>query len=139
MEDSLIIANTSLQTNQLDDINNNMLLHLTHQDNVFISTMKKEALKFLIFQCVMTIIHIFFVIPSNLFTIIVIAKNKGLWTTSNTILVINSSFMAIGSVLILFLRPAYFPHLLYNERNREIAYSISWWVCILTFRIGNNR
>ena len=139
MTDSAMLTNPWLQATQYQNLENSSWSHLTLDDKFFILTMKQEALKFVIFQCVMMIIHIFFVIPSNLFTLIVIVKNKSLWTSSNTILVINSLFMTIGSVLILFLRPAYFPYLLYDEPSRELAFCLSWWVCTLTFRIGNNR
>ena len=139
MANNSILTNPWLQITQFQNLENISWSHLTLDDKFFILTMKQEAFKFLIFQSVMTIIHIFFVIPSNLFTLIVIVKNKSLWTSSNTILIINSSFMMIGSVLILFLRPAYFPFLLYDEPGRQVAFCISWWVCTLTFRIGNNR
>ena len=139
MANNHVLTNPWLQAMHFQDLENNSWSHLTLDDKFFIETMKQEALKFLIFQSVMMIIHMFFVIPSNLFTLIVILKNRSLWTSSNAILVINSSFMTIGSVLILFLRPAYFPFLLYDEPSREVAFCISWWVCTLTFRIGNNR
>ena len=87
----------------------------------------------------MSVIYIFAVIPSNVFTLIVIAKTKSLWTPTNTILAINAFFMAQGSSMILFLRQANFPLILYDEKTRLITYAVAWWVGTLTLRIGNNR
>ena len=52
--------------------------YLTPQDYLYVSIMKQEAFKHLIFQGAMTIVHIFLVIPSNMFTFVVIVKNKTL-------------------------------------------------------------
>ena len=113
--------------------------YLTLQDYHYLSIMQEEAFHHLIFQCIMTIVHIFLVIPSNIFTLVVIVKNKTLWTPSNSILAINAVFMMIGSTAILFLRQAHFPLLLYGESYRTYANEVGWWVCTMTFRIGNNR
>ena len=112
---------------------------LTPQDYLYVSIMKQEAFMHLIFQGVMTITYIFLVIPSNLFTLMVIVKNKDMWTSSNTVLAINALFMMIGSAAILFLRQAHFPLLLYGDSDRIYANTVAWWVCTMTFRIGNNR
>ena len=105
----------------------------------YFSVMSDEGFKHLVFQCIMSVLHVVFVIPSNTFTLVVIAKTKSLWTLSNTILAINGLSMAMGSVLILFLRPSHFPLLLFNEQDRVAIFAVFWWVCCLTLRIGNCR
>ena len=107
--------------------------------NSYTNKLSQESSKVFIFQCVMSVIYIFAVIPSNVFTLIVIAKTKSLWTPTNAILAINAFFMALGSSMILFLRQANFPLILYDEKTRLITYAVAWWVATLTFRIGNNR
>ena len=105
----------------------------------YINVMSQEGYKHFLLQCVMSFLHVVFVIPSNLFTLVVIVKTKSLWTMSNTILAINGFFMATSSALMLFLRQSHFPLLLFNEEDRKIAFTIFWWVCCLTLRIGNCR
>ena len=90
-------------------------------------------------QYTISVFHAILVIPSNVFTLFVILKSKSLWNYSNVILAINAFFLAIGSFLTLFLRQAHFPFVLYGKQERVIAYAALWWVCSLTFRIGNNR
>ena len=114
------------------------LLQEQKERNYF-NLMSEEGSKHLIFQCVMSVLHVVFVIPTNIFTLIVIAKTKSLWTLSNTILAINGLFMALGSILMLFLRQSHFPLLLFDEKDRAAAFTIFWWVCCLTLRIGNCR
>ena len=114
------------------------LLQEQKERNYF-NLMSEEGSKYLIFQCVMSVLHVVFVIPTNTFTLIVIAKTKSLWTLSNTILAINGLFMALGSILMLFLRQSHFPLLLFDEKDRAAAFTIFWWVCCLTLRIGNCR
>ena len=92
-----------------------------------------------VFLSIVSAVHLLFVIPGNTFTILVIAKTKSLWTSSNVVLSINGLFMIIGSTVMLVVRPATFPLLLFDEHQRAIAYSIAWWVYTLTLRIGNNR
>ena len=113
------------------------LLH--DEEDKYMTFMLEEGFKHLIFQCAMSVLHVLFVIPSNIFTLIAIAKTKSLWTLSNAILAINGVSMALGSALMLFLRQSHFPLLLYNEQRRPLAYTISWWVTFLIFRIGNFR
>ena len=105
----------------------------------YIDVMSQEGYKHFLLQCVMSFLHVVFVIPSNLFTLVVIVKTKSLWTMSNTILAINGFFMSTSSALMLFLRQSHFPLLLFNEEDRKIAFTIFWWVCCLTLRIGNCR
>ena len=105
----------------------------------YVDVMSQEGYKHFLLQCVMSFLHVVFVIPSNLFTLVVIVKTKSLWTMSNTILAINGFFMATSSALMLFLRQSHFPLLLFNEEDRKIAFTIFWWVCCLTLRIGNCR
>ena len=105
----------------------------------YTNRLSQESFKVLLFQCVMSVIYVLAVIPSNVFTLIVITKTKSLWTLSNAILAINAFFMALGSSMMLFLRQSGFPLVLYDEQARPIAYVASWWVATLTLRIGNNR
>ena len=107
--------------------------------NSYTNRLSQESSKVSLFQCAMSVIYVLAVIPSNVFTLIVIAKTKSLWTPTNTILAINAFFMALGSSMIVFLRQANFPLILYDEKTRLITYAVAWWVATLTLRIGNNR
>ena len=101
------------------------LLQEEKERNYF-NLMSEEGSKHLIFQCVISVLHVIFVIPTNIFTLIVIARTKSLWTLSNTILAINGLFMAVGSILMLFLRQSHFPLLLFDEQDRVTAFTIFW-------------
>ena len=106
----------------------------------YAAELSQEMSEMVVFLYFITAFHFFVVIPSNLFTLVVIAKSKSLWTPSNTVLAINGSFMTIGSMLTLVLRlGACFPLLLFDEKQRMVAYAVAWWVYCLTLRIGNTR
>ena len=105
----------------------------------YVSKMSQVLTDFYIFYSVLFCVHLMFVIPGNMFSIITIARTKTLWTHSNIILSINGFFMIICSVVQLFVRPAAYPLLLFDERQRATAYSVAWWAYALSFRIGNNR
>ena len=108
-------------------------------DISYISKMSQVLTDFYIFYSVLFFVHLLFVIPGNMFSIITIARTKILWTHSNIILSINGFFMIIASIVLMFVRPAAYPLLLFDERQRAIAYSVAWWAFTLSFRIGNNR
>ena len=108
-------------------------------DILYVSKMSQVLNDFYIFYSVLFWVHLLFVIPGNIFSIITITKTKTLWTHSNIILGINAVFMIFGSVVQLFVKPAAYPLLLYDEHQRVTAYSVAWWAYTLSFRIGNNR
>lgn len=108
-------------------------------DISYVSKLSQVLSDFYIFYSVLFWVHLLVVIPGNMFSIITIARTKTLWTHSNIILSINGFFMILGSVVQLFVKPAAFPLLLYDEHQRATAYSVAWWAYTLSFRIGNNR
>ena len=108
-------------------------------DIFYVTKMSQVLTDFYIFYCILFWVHLLLVIPGNIFSIITIARTKTLWTHSNIILSINGFFMIIGSFVQLFVKPAAYPLLLYDERQRATAYSVAWWAYALSFRIGNNR
>ena len=110
----------------------------TEEEKNFIDDMSSHGYELLAFHFVMTILHIFFAIPTNVFTMIVIGKTKSLWTLSNTIFVINAFFMAMASASACYFRLSHFPFFL-NEQDRVIAYRIGWLLNFVFFRIGNFR
>ena len=110
----------------------------TEEERNFIEDMSYQGYEHLVFQCVMTVLHIFFAIPTNVYTLIVIGKTKSLWTLSNTIFVINAFFMAMASASNCLFRLTHFP-LFFNEQDRAIAYRIGWLLNFVFFRIGNFR
>ena len=107
---------------------------------VYASELSQEMSEMVIFLNIISAFHLFIVIPSNLFTLVVMAKSKSLWTPSNAVLGVNGFFMTIGSMLMLVLRlGGNFPLLLFDEKQRVVVYEVAWWVFTLTFRIGNTR
>ena len=109
------------------------------EERNFIDDMSNQGYEHLVFQNVMTVLHIFFAIPTNVFTLIVIGKTKSLWTLSNTIFVINAFFMAMASGSNCMFRLSHFPLLFFKEKDRVIAYRIGWLLNFVFFRIGNFR
>ena len=109
------------------------------EDHTFEILLSQKISVHLCVQYMISVVHAILVIPSNVFTLFVILKSKSLWNYSNVILAINAFFLSIGSFLTLFLRQAHFPFVLYGKQERAMAYAALWWVCSLTFRIGNNR
>ena len=109
------------------------------EERNFIDDMSNQGYEYLVFQGVMTVLHIFFAIPTNVFTLIVIGKTKSLWTLSNTIFVINAFFMAMASGSNCMFRLSHFPLLFFKEKDRVIAYRIGWLLNFVFFRIGNFR
>ena len=119
--------------------NTSSIIHAKDIENKFLIQLSEEIWVHLLVQYAIATFHVTLVIPSNIFTLFVILKTKSLWSYSNVILAINAFFLAIGSFFTLFLRQAHFPFVLYDKQERIIAYAALWWVCSLTFRIGNNR
>lgn len=115
------------------------IIHGKDIEKEFPIQLSQEIWIHLLFQYAIAACHVILVIPSNIFTLFVIIKTKSLWSYSNVILALNALFLATGSFLTLFLRQAHFPFVLYDKHQRIIAYAALWWVCSLTFRIGNNR
>ena len=109
------------------------------EDITYRVVLSRAISQYTVFLSIVSAFHLLFVIPGNMFTLIVIAKTKSLWTSSNVVLSINGLFMIIGSAVMLAVRPAAFPLLLFDEHQRTTAYSIAWWAYTLTLRIGNNR
>ena len=108
-------------------------------DIFYVTKMSQVLTDFYIFYCILFWVHLLLVIPGNIFSIITIARTKTLWTHSNIILSVNGFFMIIGSGVGLFMRPAAYPLLFFDESQRDTAYAIGWWAYALSFRVGNNR
>ena len=115
------------------------MFNSNERQNKFQARLSQELWVHLCVQYAIAALHFFLVIPSNIFTLFVILRTKSLWNYSNAILGINAFFLATGSFLMLFVRQSHFPYVLYGRQERVIAYATLWWVCSLTFRIGNNR
>ena len=131
-----------LVQDELPDMNNTMTnnsIILSTEEHTFSILLSQKIWVHLCLQYTISVFHAILVIPSNVFTLFVILKSKSLWNYSNVILAINAFFLATGSFLTLFLRQAHFPFVLYGKQERIIAYAALWWVCSLTFRLGNNR
>ena len=123
------------------DSQSNLLewLILSKEERDYVADMSYQGYIHLVFQCVVTILHIFLAMPSNAFTLMVIAKNKSLWTFSNMVFVINAFFMALASASNCMFRLSHFPLIFFSEQNRIIAYRVGWWTNFVYFRIGNFR
>ena len=122
--------------NLLDSLDSSVI----EKGSIYATELSQKMSEMVVFLSIITALHLFVVIPSNIFTLVVIAKSKSLWTPSNTILGINGFFMTMGSMLLLVLRiGGSFPGLLFDENQRVVVYAVAWWVCCLTFRIGNTR
>ena len=129
-QESFLKMNTSFSS---------MNVKLHPEDITYEVVLSQAVSHYSVFTSVVSAFHLLFVIPGNTFTLIVIAKTKSLWTSSNVVLSINGFFMIIGSAVMLVVRPGAFPWLLFDEHQRVIVYSIAWWAYTLTLRIGNNR
>ena len=84
----------------------------------------------------------FLSIPANLLTVLVIVRNKDLWTASNTVLSINGVIQALGGVIYLISRSLWLYSFLFlpmNKNYKETVYQIGWWTYSLMMRTGNNR
>ena len=118
---------------------NSSIFNSDERQNEFEFNLSQELWIHICVQYAIAALHFILVIPSNIFTLFVIVRTKSLWNYSNAILGINAFFLATGSFLMLFVRQSHFPYVLYGRQERVIAYATLWWVCSLTFRIGNNR
>ena len=137
MSDRLV---RDMNVDMKDEVINKSSIIMTEElDNTFRARLSQEIWVHLWLQYAISTVHVILVIPSNIFTLFVILKTNSLWNYSNVVLAINALFLSIGSFLTLFLRQAHFPHVLYDKQERIIAYYLLWWVCSITFRIGNNR
>ena len=119
---------------------NSLDASVIEKGSIYTTELSLKMSEMVVFLSIISALHLFVVIPSNIFTLVVIAKSKSLWTPSNTVLGINGFFMTMGSMLSLVLRiGGSFPVLLFDENQRVVVYAVAWWVGCLTFRIGNTR
>ena len=84
----------------------------------------------------------FLSIPANLLIVLVIIRNKNLWTASNMVLSINAVIQAIGSAIYLITRSLWHHSFLLvpmSNNYKETVYLIGWWTYSIMMRTGNNR
>lgn len=128
------------------NVNNNLWLD-TLQHNMdknsssyhYISILLKQLTWITVIATVLSMFYLFVVIPSNIFTVLVISKTKSLWTLSNAVLAVNGVFQAVGCTAYLPLRFGVLPHMWYDESQREIQFMVAWWTIGMMIRIGNIR
>ena len=90
----------------------------------------------------LALVNLLLVLPSNLLTVIVVIKNKELWTASNLVLSINGVVQALGSIIYLVARIMYIQSLLLlpsNAHYKDTVYLVGWLTCTIMMRTGNNR
>ena len=86
--------------------------------------------------------NILLILPTNILTVIVIFRNKELWTPSNIVLSINGIIQAIGSTTYLISRSLWLPSLFLlpmHNQYKESLYLMGWWTATIMLRTGNNR
>ena len=106
----------------------------------FVSIMLQRLTIPVIFVTLLTALDILVVIPANLVTVVVIVKNKDLWTSSNVVLAINGVVQAAGSAVYLVIRWggfSIFPF--FDQSHKPALYAIGWWSYCIMMRTGNNR
>ena len=127
-----------------EEVKSHGILHLFNDDESikFVSILSKMMTTHFVIIILFTIAHILLVVPSNLLTVIVIIRNKELWTPGNIVLSINGLAQCIGSAIYLVSRSltmhSFF--LLPSHNNyKESVYTVGWWTYSLMMRTGNNR
>ena len=114
-------------------------------DNVsfnYVSILSGMVTQNFVIISLLAIFDMLLILPSNLLTVIVIVRNKELWTPSNIVLSINGTIQCIGTavylvvrflwVYVMFLAPM-------NSNYKESVYMALWWTYTLMMRTGNNR
>ena len=114
-------------------------------DNVsfnYVSILSGMVTQNFVIISLLAIFDMLLILPSNLLTVIVIVRNKELWTPSNIVLSINGTIQCIGTavylvvrflwVYVMFLAPM-------NSNYKESVYMALWWTYPLMMRTGNNR
>ena len=84
----------------------------------------------------------FLSIPANLLTVLVIIRNKDLWTASNTVLSINGVIQTLGGAIYLISRSLWLYSFLLvptSTHYKETIYLMGWWTYSIMMRTGNNR
>ena len=108
----------------------------------YVSILSDMATQNLVIVILLAIIDIFFVLPSNLLTFIVIVRNKELMTPSNIVLSINGIIQCIGTAIYLVFRILWVYVLFFVpmvNNYKESVYTVLWWIYALMMRTGNNR
>ena len=108
----------------------------------YVLLMSEMTTKHFIILSIITITSVLFVVPSNLWMVIVIIRNKTLWTPSNIVLTINGIIQCIGASICLVLRPLLVHGLFLlpmQNSYKESIYLAAWWTYVLMMRTGNNR
>ena len=86
--------------------------------------------------------NILLILPANILTVIVIFRNKELWTPSNIVLSINGIIQAIASATYLISRGLWLQSLFLlpmHNQYKESMYLVGWWTVCIMMRTGNNR
>ena len=106
----------------------------------FVTIMLQKLTIPVIFITLLTAFDLLVVIPANVVTIVVIVKNRELWTSSNTVLAINGLIQATGTAVYLVIRWggfSIFPFI--DQSYKPVLYTIGWWIFCIMMRTGNNR
>lgn len=118
--------------------------HLLYDDVSFhyVSILSEIMTKHFVIITLLAIVNVLLVLPSNLLTVIVIIRNKELWTPSNIVLSINGIVQCIGTA-IYFVSRSLWVHSLFllpmHNNYKESVYMVGWWTYSLMMRTGNNR
>ena len=108
----------------------------------YVSILSEIMTKHFVIIALLAILNIILVLPSNVLTIIVIIRNKELWTPSNIVLCINGIVQCIGTTIYIVFRSLWVHSLfllpMYNN-YKESIYVVTWWTCSIMMRTGNNR
>ena len=86
-------------------------------------------------------VSILIICPANVLTVIVIIRNKELWTPCNVVLVINGLVQATGSVVYSIARSLSMHNFILplNVYYKDIVFTVAWWTYAVMMRTGNNR
>ena len=105
----------------------------------YVSTMIELLNIHVIFITLLTAFDLLVIIPANILTVVVIIKNKDLWTPGNVVLLINGVVQAIGSAIYGVIRCTGFTLLPVNADYKDELYMVGWWSYSIMMRTGNNR
>jgi hypothetical protein len=105
----------------------------------YVSILSELMTKNFIIMIFRAIVDMFLVLPSNLLTVIVIIRNKELWTPSNIVLSINGISQSIGTAIYLVVRSLYIYVIFFVPTYKESVFKVVWLTYTLMMRTGNNR
>ena len=114
-------------------------------DNVafhYVSILSQIMTKHFVIITLLAIFNIILVLPSNFLAVVVIIRNKELWTPSNIVLSINAIVQCIGTAIYFVTRSSWihsFFLLPMHNDYKESVYLVGWWTYTVMMRTGNNR